>query len=634
MRKLIFLSLAFAVSLMTAGSFLTVQTSGQKYKLRRSNQAIANKYIVVLNEDAVGRSAEGPVVEAEAQFLSSVYGGSVRGVYANALKGYAADMTPEQAETLSRDERVQFVEEDSMISVSATQTGAPWHLDRVDQRSMPMDTNFSYTNAGAGSHIYILDTGIRVSHQEFGGRASVAYDALDDGQNGLDCNGHGTHVAGIAAGATYGAAKNAFVHSVRVLPCPGGGQISDLIEGIDWLTANRINPAVANISITAPGTSPAMESAITNSIASGITYTIAAGNSQWNACDFTPARTPNAITVGASAEADERALYSNFGPCLDLFAPGNAVTSASIANDSATRVLSGTSMAAPLIAGVAAVYRAANPGASPANVAQVITGSATTGVVSNIDSTSPNKLLYSWLSSAPAPTPTPTATPSATPTPSPSPSPTPAQTGRITIKKRVNNGNGPTSTTEFPYQATNISTSSFSLVSDQEFTDPSVPGNAQIVSVTESSVPGWRLVGIACTETAGGSPNIPNTTVDLANQRANIMVENDETVTCTFTSEEIVPTAGEATITGRITDEQGRGVRGVKLSLLHAASGHVFFATSNNFGFYAFDGLEVSTFYVLTAYGTKRFRIGNNERSFVLTDDLANVDFLAENARW
>ncbi len=627
MRKFIIISLLCGIGLFASASFFNVATARQDSKFKRSSKPIANQYIVVLNEDHVGRSAETTVVEAEAYFLSSVYGGSVRDVYSTAIKGYAAMMSPAEAEALSRSERVAFVEEDAEISVSSTQVNAPWNLDRVDQRSLPLDTSYQYSQDGAGAHVYILDTGIRISHQDFGGRANVVFDALNDGQNGLDCNGHGTHVAGTVGGATYGVAKGVSLHSVRVLPCGGSGQISDLITGVDWVTANRINPAVANISITAPGSSPAMETAISNSIASGVTFTIAAGNSAWDACDYTPARTPNAITVAATAEADQRALYSNYGPCVDLFAPGNSVISTGHASDSATRVLSGTSMSAPLVAGIAAIYRSANLSANPAAVRQAINAATTTGVVTGIDGTSPNKLLYSWLSGGPVPTPTPT--PTATPTPTPTP--TPAGAGQIKIKKRVlNPGGGPSANAVFPYAATNIPTSSFTLINDQEFVDPSVPGSSQVVSVTESSVAGWRLVSVECVEVAGGSPNIPNTTVDLTSRRANIAVEDGETVTCTFTSEELIPTAGDATVSGRIVDNRGYGARGVTLSLFNAASGEVAYTTTNAFGFYSFSELEVTNFYVLSALGFKRYTIVDNERSFVLNDDLANMDFVAE----
>lgn len=639
MKKLTVLFLAFAVTVLTAGMFLPVKTSGQKSKFYRSNQPIPNQYIVVLNEDFVGRFASDVEVGTEAQFLTSLYGGNVRRIYSNAVKGYSATMSALEAEDLSRNDRVLFVEEDSIISVSSTQPNAGWNLDRIDQRNLPLDSNYSYTQDGLGAHVYIIDTGIRITHQEFGGRASVAFDALNDGQNGLDCNGHGTHVAGIVGGATFGVAKNVAIHSVRVLPCSGNGTISDLMTGIDWVTANRVNPAVANISITAAGASSALETMLTNSIASGVVYTIAAGNSAFDACSFTPARTPNALTVGASAQADDRALFSNFGPCVDIFAPGYEIVSAGIASDTATRQLSGTSMAAPLVAGVVAIYRAANPSASSTTASQAVMNATTNGIMTNTGLGSPNKLLYTWLSGGPTPTPTPTPTPiptpTATPTPTPTATPTPTPTpsnGRLRIRKQALTATGGTSsTTVFPYAATNISTPNFALISNQEFADPNVPGTGQVVSVTEATVEGWQLTSVACVEVSvDGSPNILNTTVDLANHRANIIVEGGESVTCTFTSEELAPTAGDANVGGRIVDRRGRGVRGVSLSLFDANTGETKYATTNSFGYYSFTELDVLDFYVLTAFDTRRYTILNNVRSFSLRDDLVNVDFLAE----
>ena len=213
------LSLALAVSLLGIGTFLPIKTSGhsdQRSKFRRSNQPIPNQYIVVLSSNALSSSVERSEVEAQAQGLSSTYGGEVRGVYSSALQGYSVTMSERQAEALSRDENVEFVEEDSVVSVSTTQSNAGWNLDRIDQRNLPLDTTYSYSQTGAGAHVYIIDTGIRVTHQDFGGRATVAFDALNDGQNGIDCNGHGTHVAGIVGGATFGVAKNVALHSVRI----------------------------------------------------------------------------------------------------------------------------------------------------------------------------------------------------------------------------------------------------------------------------------------------------------------------------------------------------------------------------------------------------------------------------------
>jgi subtilisin family serine protease len=315
-------------------------------------------------------------------------------------------MSEADAMLLSQDARVAIVEADREISVNAlqTQTSAPWNLDRVDQRNLPWDGSYSYPGTGSGVHVYIIDTGIRVTHQDFGGRASIAYDAVGDGQNGNDCNGHGTHVAGIVGGATWGVAKQAILHAVRVIPCSGNGLLSTVIAGVDWVTANHQSPAVANISAATAGSSISLETAITNSIASGVVYTIAAGNSATDACGYTPARTPNAITVGASDETDLRALYSNYGACVDLFAPGNRIDSTWASSDTAVANLSGSSMAAPMVAGAAAIFLGSNRSATPAAVAQAVKGAGTVNVLDTLDTTgtSPNLLLYSTVISTTA----------------------------------------------------------------------------------------------------------------------------------------------------------------------------------------------------------------------------------------
>ena len=366
-----------------------------------AKDVIPGKYIVVLEKSAKMSDVRG------AAKVSRARGGEVDRQYQSAMRGFSAKLSAEALASLRQDSRVAFIEADRRVRLSDTQTGATWGLDRIDQRNLPLNGTYVYNAKGAGVKAYIIDTGIRLTHSQFGGRAISGYDAIDGG-SADDCNGHGTHVAGTVGGSTYGVAKSVQLVAVRVLNCQGSGTNSQVIAGIDWVTGNHLagQPAVANMSLGG-GASSALDTAVNNSINDGVTYAIAAGNSNANACSYSPARVANAITVGSTTSTDARSSFSNYGSCLDIFAPGSSITSAWYTSDSATNTISGTSMATPHVAGVAALYLQGAPTASPPTVRSAIVSSATPGVVTNAGSGSPNLLLYSLFGGAPPPPPPP-----------------------------------------------------------------------------------------------------------------------------------------------------------------------------------------------------------------------------------
>jgi subtilisin family serine protease len=365
---------------------------GQGRFLRHPGRNIQNNYIVILDRDANPDTADEAAVAFEAdQVLLGTATGRVKHVYAHALNGFAAEMSESEAIALSNDPRVAFVEEDSVMEIVTTQSGATWGLDRIDQAALPLNGTYVYTRTGSGVNAYIIDTGIRTSHTQFGGRATAVFDAF--GGNGQDCNGHGTHVAGTVGGSTYGVAKAVRLFAVRVLSCSGSGSTSGVIAGVNWVTANRVRPAVANMSLGG-GISSSLDTAVNNSINAGVTYAIAAGNSNTNASNSSPARVSAAITVGASTISDARASFSNFGSVVDIFAPGQSITSAWYTSTTATRTISGTSMAAPHVAGVAARYLQGNTGASPATVRNAIVAAASLNRLSGIPTGTANRLLF------------------------------------------------------------------------------------------------------------------------------------------------------------------------------------------------------------------------------------------------
>jgi subtilisin family serine protease len=362
--------------------------------------AVTDSYIVVLEDSAVRATSVG----AAAAGMSDRYGGTVRRTYRHALNGFEVRMSEQDARRLAADSAVRYVEQNHTVHATGTQSPTPsWGIDRVDQRNLPLDNSYTYPNGGSGVTAYIVDTGVRFSHQDFGGRAVSGADTVDNDNDATDCNGHGTHVAGTVGGSSYGMAKEVRLVGVRVLDCSGSGTLAGVIAGIDWVTGDHDagEPAVANMSLGG-GVNQSLNDAVAASIADGVTYAVAAGNeSGSNACSRSPASTPEAITVGASEINDARASYSNIGTCLDIFAPGTDITSAWYTSDTATDTISGTSMATPHVAGAAAMVLAATPSSTPQQVRDKLVADATSGVVSDPGTGSPNLLLYVGGISAP-----------------------------------------------------------------------------------------------------------------------------------------------------------------------------------------------------------------------------------------
>ena len=357
----------------------------------QTGRPIPGQYIVVFRDDVAD-------VRGKAAEKARGVGAGVAVVYERALRGFAGPMSDAAAARLRGDPEVAYVEQDQVVSIDATtQADATWGLDRIDQASLPLSTTYTYTGTGSGVVAYIIDTGIRTTHGEVVGRATRGFDAFTDGQAGNDCNGHGTHVAGTVGGATYGVAKAVNLVAVRVLDCGGSGSNSGVIKGMDWVAADAATKtatrAVANMSLGG-GFSQATNDAIARLTAANVFVAVAAGNSSQDACRSSPASAPSATTVAASTRDDARASYSNWGSCVDLYAPGSGITSAWYQSDVQLNTISGTSMASPHVAGVGALYRAANPGASPAAVDAAIKAAATQGKITGNRRGTPNLLLF------------------------------------------------------------------------------------------------------------------------------------------------------------------------------------------------------------------------------------------------
>ncbi len=361
---------------------------------------IPDRYIVLFD----GAVADAP---GTANDLVAQSGGDLVQVYDGAVKGFTIEADLGQLADVAASGDVAYIERDRVMQADGSQSGAWWGLDRIDERNRPTDGTYTWGPDGSGATVYVLDTGIRTSHTDFGGRASGGFTAINDGNGTNDCNGHGTHVASTAVGSQWGVAKNANTVAVRVLGCSGSGSTSGVIAGINWVANNHVKPAVANMSLGG-GASSALDNAVAAAVNAGVVMVVSAGNDNNQACFKSPARAPSALTIASSTSSDARSGFSNYGSCVDFFAPGSSIRAAWYTSNTAVANLSGTSMASPHAAGAVALYLSANPNATPSQVEQAIESNASTGKISNAGSGTPNLLLYTgFMTGGPPPPPPP-----------------------------------------------------------------------------------------------------------------------------------------------------------------------------------------------------------------------------------
>ncbi|MEU9507177.1 S8 family peptidase [Micromonospora sp. NPDC048170] len=397
-RQVLATSLAVVATLAVAGPAPAAAVATGQIQHAGSATAVDGSYVVVLRDGAVGAAAgtrrAADTVPDLAAGLARRYGGSVTQVYGAALNGFAIRLAESAAERLAAHPDVAYLEQDRTVTSNAVQRPTPsWGIDRIDQRALPLNQTYHFEYVASGVRAYIIDSGMRVTHSDFtSGRATSGYDAIDGGPAD-DCNGHGTHVGGTVGGLQYGVAKDVRLVAVRVIACVRPSTVAEVIAGVNWVAANAVKPAVATLAVNASA-SAALDNAVNTAVASGVTFVVSAGNDAANACHYSPARVPTAITVAATSQTDQRPAWSNTGTCLDLFAPGVAINSAWHTSAAASMSYSGTSMAAAHVAGAAVLVLAANPTFTPAQVRDALLAKATVGIVANPGTGSPNRLLH------------------------------------------------------------------------------------------------------------------------------------------------------------------------------------------------------------------------------------------------
>ncbi|TDD48785.1 S8 family peptidase [Saccharopolyspora elongata] len=381
------LTTALGAGVLAAALAAAPATAAPTGSILPAANPVAGSYIVVLKDlNASAASTTSTTARLVAQ-----YGGTTTATYTSTIRGFAAKLDEGLAKRLAGDPAVAYVQQDGVGRIAGTQQNPTWGLDRIDQKNLPLDRSYTYPNTGSGATAYILDTGVDKRHPDFEGRVRDGRDFIDNDADASDCQGHGTHVAGTVGSKTYGVAKQVKLVSVRVLDCQGSGQYSQIISGIDWVAANATKPAVANMSLGGGGHT-ATDNAVRRAIQSGVTFAVASGNSNTDACGSTPARVPEAITVNATDRQDSRSSFSNYGRCTDIFAPGTDITST--LNGGGAGGMSGTSMATPHVAGAVALYLTANPSATPAQVRDALVNNGTQNAVRNPGSGSTNRLLH------------------------------------------------------------------------------------------------------------------------------------------------------------------------------------------------------------------------------------------------